>query len=561
MNSLKKITTGLLAISLLAGCGASSTAASTASTEAPAAAESTAAAAVSDDILTIGTTNQMSTVNPLTQNWNFIDLYATSLQFLPLVQIDKDYNVVPQLTDSITTDDNLTYNVKISDKAVWSDGEPVTSDDVIWTIIKMTSPEVANQNFDFSNIKGLEEGTSPEGAESVDGLIKVDDKNLQIVMNNPMSLNTFINNIGTWVTILPKHVLEDIPTDQLSGNDWFNHPTVVDGPYMLKDIDLAHYASYEANDNYFLGAPKIKKLNIQVYDGSALVAALQSGEVDFTAPATADIPYQDRETLEGLSDVTTTYSDAITNEMTFFNAHNLPDANVRKAIVEAIDRQTIVSSLLPKNGVAGDGWVSPVVANFYDADKMESIPYDPDDAKKLLDEAGFDYSREIQWYVNSGDTVLVNAAQIAQQQLAAVGLKVKVNTVDFDTLTGQIAGSDQYDMFSVQYTITPIDYYADVYSLADSVYGPDEDTDEPARSWTGDFYDEDLDKVLTATQTADDAGLKDLYTQMQNITVEQVPMFPLYYLGNSGSVSSRLKNATPTFFGSFNNIQDWEFAD
>ena len=508
-------------------------------------------------MLTIATTNQLSTLNPLQMNWNFVDMYATSLEFLPLAVLDDNYEFTPMLVESITTDDNLTFHVKVADNAAWSDGEPVTSDDIIWTILKMTSPAVANTHFDFSMIKGLESGLSEEGADSVEGLVKVDDKDLDIVLNRPMALSTFLNNLATWILILPKHALEDIPDDQLVGNAWFNAPTVVSGPYMATEEDLAHYVTYKANENYFLGAPKIETVNLQVYDGSSVLAALQTGDVQFVHPAICDIPYQDRDAVENLDGFAVTYAKPITNEMTFFNCHNLPDVNLRKAIVEAIDRDTIVSSLLPNNGQRGDGWIPQADTTFYDASAMETIPYDPEDAKALL--AKSDYNGEtLEWYVNSGDSVLVNAATIAQQNLLAVGINVEIQTVDFDTLTGQIAGSDKYDMFSVQYTITPIDYYADVNSLANAVYGPQEDTDEPERSWTGDFYSDEFNDILQATQTADADQLKQLYIQMQNFTVENVPMFSLYFLGSAGVVSDRLSNATPSFFGAFNNIQDWE---
>lgn len=552
MALLKKTASLVLAAAMLAGCGSAATASSPAASQA-----SGTAAAGSDNILTIATTNQLSTLNPLQMNWNFVDMYATSLEFLPLAVLDSNYEFKKMLVDSITTDDNLTFHVKVADNATWSDGEPVTSDDIIWTMMKMTSPAVANTHFDFSMIKGLESGMSEEGAESVEGLVKVDDKNLDIIMNRPMALPTFINNLATWVLILPKHALENIPDDQLVGNAWFNAPTVVSGPYMAQEEDLAHYVTYKANANYFLGAPKIETVNLQVYDGSSILAALKTGDVQFVHPAICDIPYQDRDAVASLDGFTVTYAKPITNEMTFFNCHNLPDVNLRRAIVEAIDRDTIVSSLLPNNGQRGDGWIPQADTNFYNASEMETIPYDVDDAKALL--AKSDYNGEtLEWYVNSGDTVLVNAATIAQQNLLAAGINVEIQTVDFDTLTGQIAGSDKYDMFSVQYTITPIDYYADVYSLASVVYGTDEDTDEPARSWTGDFYSDELNDILTATQTADAEELKKLYVQMQNFTVENVPMFSLYFLGSAGVVSNRLSNAEPTFFGAFNNIQNWE---
>lgn len=564
MNIMKKLLAGALGIALAASvtaCGSSgaaetggSSAAGAASADAatPAATQaagSTDAQAAADSTVNIGATDTIGTVNPLNMDWTFINYYATSFEFLPLVGTAADYSQVPMISEPITTDDNLTFNIKIRDGAVWSDGEPITTDDIIWTILKMTSPSVANPNFDFTNIKGIsDDNLSPEGADSLEGLVKVDDQNMQIVMKSEMGLNTFINNVGSWILILPEHALKDIPDDQLLTSDWFNAPTVVSGPYQIAGVDPSHYVTYKANENYFQGAPKIANLNLRIEDASALAAGLQSGEIDFTHPAFSNVAVEDRKTLAGLSNVTTSYSDPITNEMTFFNTKNVTDAKVRRAIVEAIDRELLVSQLLGGEGEVTDGFVC-TKSPFYDSSK-QNIPYDPDDAKKLLADAGWDSSKTLEWYVSSSDTAGVRAVQVAKEQLAAVGVNVNINTVDFSTLM-DIAGQNSFDIFSVQYTITPSDYYADGASLVDA-----------EESWTGGWMDDEMDGIFAKTQTTtDEAELTKLYLAMDQKLIDEVPVFSLYFMSNCGSVSNRLKNASPTLFGAFNNIQDWEIAE
>lgn len=551
---LSTLLAGALVLSL-AACGSSSgsagsTTASSASSGASEASTTagTETAETGDDIVNIGATNELGTLNPLNMDWSFINLYATSMMFLPLVTVGADNNFNYLLADSITTDDNLTFTIKIKDDAVWSDGEPVTADDVIFTILRMTSPEVANPNFDFSMFKGFESGTSPEGAESVDGLVKVDDKTLQFVANSPMSLNTFINNCCVWICVLPSHVLKGVPADQLVSYDWFQHPDVVDGPYILDDYDSAHYISYHANENYFLGAPKISKMNIRIVDPSEILPQLQAGEIDFVPPATCSIPITDQEAVENLDGYTSPWTDPITNEMTFFNTTKVTDARVRKAFVMAIDRQMLVDSLLSGHGEVTDGFVmksSPL----YD-DSKETIPYDPDGAKELLSEAGWDSSTVLQYYVSSGDDTAVKAAQVIQQELSEVGISININTVDFDTLMS-VGGTDDVDVFSVQYTITPNDFYADELGLVDT----------EGTSWTGGWTDPDVDAALQNTQTAtDDTELAGYYKEIDDKMISDVPMFSMYFQSNLGVVSNRLQNAEPTLYGAYDNIQDWEIA-
>lgn len=540
---------GVLALSL-AACGSSSDETSGTSADTSEAAAEDTEIETGDDIVNIGFSDALTSLNPLNMPLSFVDLYANSLQFLPLVAYNSDYGVDGMIAESITTDDNLTFHITIREDAVWSDGEPVTSDDVIWTILKMSSPEVANSYFDFSSFLGFEDGTSPSGATEIEGLVKIDDKNLEMIANTEMSLESFYNNIATWICILPSHALEDIPDDELSSTDWFENPTVVSGPYIVQDYDLLHYVSYTANENYFLGAPNIENLNIQIVDGSSLLTKLQSGELDMVHPSTA-IPSTDQEELEELDNVTVTYSDNVINEMTFINTSTVTDSRVRQAIVCAIDREMLVESILNGHGEVTDTFICSA-SPYYNEEKGTNS-YDPDRAEELLEEAGWDGSQTLEWNVNSGDESAILAAQVAQQQLAEVGITVNINTVDLSTLQAE-AGSDDVDLTSVQYTITPSDYYVDAKWLADDVDG--------TGSWTGGFYDEDLDAALQATQTAvTTEELQEAYDAMEEAMLETVPLFSLYFQSNPGVVNNRIANAEMTFFGAFNNVQEWEIAE
>lgn len=548
----EKILAAGLALVMAAGlgaCGSASAGSSVTGTSGAAVSGSTGAAAVQtgDDIVNIAFTDSVGTVNPLNMDVTFINYYATSMMFLPLASFNDKYEPDYLLAESITTDDNQTFKVKLKDNAAWSDGEPVTSDDVIYTILKFTCPAVANPNFDFTPFKGFnDDGTSPEGATEIEGIHKTDDKNLEFICKDHMSLNTFLNNVATWVCILPKHAIENIPDDQLLTDSWFSHPDVVDGPYFLDDYDPAHYVSYHANENYFEGAPKIPKINFRIMQGSEILAGLKSGEIDIVHPS-CSIPVEDRDAVEKLEGFTTKYTDNIINEMTLFNTSKeyLSDPRVRQAIIYAIDRDTIVKQLLNGKGEVTDGFIcsgSP----FYNEGKTK-LSYDPDKAKQLLEEAGWDGSQTLQYYVSSSDSIAVKAAQLIQQYLQNVGVKIEINTVDFATLM-TIGGTDEEDFFSVQYTITPNDYWADIKNLIDV----------QDFSWSGGYYNEKVDEDLAKTQeTTDETELKSLYNEIEEQVIEDAPMFPMYFQSNLGVVSDRLKNATPSFYGAFDNIQEW----
>ncbi|MBQ9504853.1 MAG: peptide ABC transporter substrate-binding protein [Lachnospiraceae bacterium] len=551
---LKKTLSLVLVLALtasLAACGSASGGAAAApaggAEQAAASGGTGAGSATGEKIVNIGVTDTLGTLNPLNMDYAFINLYATSLMFLPLAGFTEDMGYEGFIAESISTEDNKVFDVKLRDDAVWSDGEPVVADDVIFTFLRMTCPEVANFNYDFSMFEGFgDDGSSPSGAESIDGIVKVDDKNLQFKLKGHMNLNTFINNVATWICILPSHVLKDIPAGELLSNDWFNHPDVVDGPFKLDDYDPAHYISYSANDKYFKDRPKIDKLNFRVVQGSELLAGLKSGEIDFLQPSISAVPVEDHAEIESMEGVTASYAPPVTNEMTYINTRKITDKRVRQAIAYAIDRETLLNSLLGGNGEIADG-VIPSASPFYDENGTK-ISYDPEKAKQLLSEAGWDGSQTISYYVGSNDEVVVRAAQVVEQNLEAVGINVEIRTVDFATLM-EVGGSDEVDMFSVQYTITPNDYYADLLTLADT----------EGESWTGGFFSEKLDKALQATQeTTDEAELTKLFREVNEVIVDEVPLFSLYFLSNIGAVNDRLVNAKPILYGAFNNIHEWD---
>ena len=160
-------------------------------------------------------------------------------------------------------------------------------------------------------------------------------------------------------------MIEQYSEEELSTADWFNHPDVVSGPFIVTDFDVDHYISYEANKDYWKGAPKIDKLNIKIVDGSQLYAGLQSGEIDITQQTMSDIPQEDYESVEALDNVEVVYGSPVTNQSVFIQTKNVPDVKVRQAMLYAIDRQQILEELLNGHGEIVDGFLSSA-SPFYD---------------------------------------------------------------------------------------------------------------------------------------------------------------------------------------------------
>ena len=547
---LSLLLAGVMALGLTA-CGASNAGAAADETGSAAVSTESASsdtAASGEKIINVGVTNTIGSLNPLLLNGGEINKYATGLMFLPLMELDADLNFEGMLADSITTEDNKNFIVHIDDAATWSDGTPVTADDVVYTALRLASPVIGNTAMMYYVFEGVgDDGFVEEGAESIDGIQKVDDKTVQFTTKEEMPITTFENSYARYLLTLPKHVIEQYSEEELSTAEWFNHPDVVSGPFIVTDFDVDHYISYEANKDYWKGAPKIDKLNIKIVDGSQLYAGLQSGEIDITQQTMSDIPQEDYESVEALDNVDVVYGSPVTNQSVFIQTKNVPDVKVRQAMLYAIDRQQILEELLNGHGEIVDGFLSSA-SPFYD-DSLTPVSYDPEKAKTLLEEAGWDGSQTIRFYVNSGDSTFVNAASIIAAEWAAVGIKAEIQTVDFATLMS-VAGTEDYDVLAVQYTYAPVDPYPDVAWLLGG-----------EGSWTG-YSDDTLNDALTKSQlTSDPEETKELFSVVDKKVQEDVPMFSAYVISAQGAVSKRITGATPSVYGFFNDVQNWDVVE
>lgn len=503
-----------------------------------------------NDIINIGVTDTLSSVNPLLQDGTEVVKYTTSLAFLPLVELNKDLEFVGQLAKEITTEDNKTFTIHLDENAVWSDGQAITSEDVVFTFLLWASPEIGSTGMSIEKIEGTgDNGYVEPGADSISGVVALDEHTVQITTKSEMALHSFQNIYGRYILILPKHVLGDVPRGDLLSYDWFNAPTVVSGPYFIKDVDLNHYVTMEANENYFKGAPKIKKLNFKVVTASQLLAGLRSGEIDLVQQTTGAILQEDYDSVRALDNITVYDGTPVTNQSIFINTERITDARIRQAILYGIDRQTILNDLLKGQGEIVEGFLASA-GPFYD-EGVTPVEYNPDKAAQLLSEAeadGWDKSTKYTFYVNSGDTTFVQIANFIVAKLAELGLNIQVNTVDIASLLST-AGSGDFDLLAVQYTYAPVDPYTDISWLLSK------------EGWTR-YYREEIAGALAVTQKTND--LDEIIKQYRIVTdyvQQEVPMISAYIISAIGAASNRLKNAVPDVYGTFINVHEWELVN
>ena len=507
----------------------------------------------SDDIVNIGMTDTIPSVNPLLLDASEIAKTISDLQFLQLCELNSDLEFVGMLADSITTEDNIHFTVHIDENAKWSDGVDITAKDLVFSVLRYASPVIGNTSMLLYAFEGVDPNTGfvAEGAtaEGLTGGVAVDEKTVVFTARNPMPLASFMNTYGRYIHVIPEHILGEIPEGELASHTWFDAPDVVSGPYRIVAYDRDHYVSFVANDQYFKGAPKIGKLNIKIVEPSQQYAGLRSGEIDFVQQTTGNIPNEDYANVQALEGITTVLGAPVTNQTVFIQTANVTDVRIRQAILYAINREELVDGLLGGNGEVVDGFLSSA-SPYYDAG-ITAIKQDVDKAKALVAEVaadGYDTSRELRFYVTSSDAVFVNVASYIAAQLQAVGLKVKIQTVDFSTLM-TVAGTMDYEMLAVQYTYSPVDPYPDMAWLLGG-----------EGSWTG-YADDEINAALAQSQATDDAAqIRAAYSVVNAKVQKDVPLFSAYIIKALGAVNDRIKNARPDVFGSYINVHEWEIV-
>lgn len=502
----------------------------------------------SKSAVNIGCTASIGSLNPVLISGVLSDYYAISLQFLPLVALDANAEFEYMLADSITSEDNLTYTIHINDDATWSDGTPVTSDDLVFTMNRLASSEIANPAMMLHALVGTddESGFLPEGVTSLEGVKAVDEKTVTFTFKNEINLVSFLNGYAQFIAPMPAHVLADVPAKELAAYDWFTHPDVVSGPYKATSFNSNHYVTYEANDAYWRGPVNIPNVNIKIVDGAGLYAGLQSGEIDLVPPLLGTIETEDYDNIQFLKSVTSEFGDAYSVENIFFNTNIVDNENIRRAMLLALDRDQMVTGLLNGNGTYADGFAVPDGPYWKD---LTPTANDTEGAKALVAKAteeGWNPATSYTLYANSGDAQLTLALQLAQQAWSAVGIKVEIKTVDLDTLMG-LAGKDDAAMVALQYTYPPVDPSWDVKFVLDS--------------WCHSLSNSVAEQLDILWSTNDSDVYAEALLKVDTEVQQTVPMIDLYINGPLGAVSNRLQGATPSMYGSINNIHEWTIAN
>ena len=497
-----------------------------------------------DKILTVGYTNAPSGVNPLSTPDVAAHLISRYMYDTLLGQPDTN-KFTPHLALSIDTKDKQTYTIKLNPKAQWSDGKPITADDVVFTLNLAANPNVISSLGRYMNfMAGLSTGGKLKAPGTIPGLKKVDDHTVEFKTKKPIDPNIVKAGLGFNVNIVPKHVFEKIEPKNLPNAKEVTNPTVFSGPYKFVKYVTNDHMELVANDKYVLGAPKIKRLFLSFASDTNLVVNLKAGKVQINAiSGVGKIPVKEIDGLKAdkkleVKEIPADSSQFLMPNCSKFNVH------FRRALSYAINKDQLVNQLFK-----GHADVTPTLytrpSSVFDKD-LKGLEYSPEKAKAELAQSGFDTSKELTLLVPIGNSLREQSAEPIQQNLKAIGLNVKISKVDFPTLLAN-ARKGTFDMLLIGLSQPPDPDYSTYFapgSLSNYSMANDEKLME--------MFEEGIQKT-------DFADRKKIYTEIQKYLNDNQFQIVLY---NPQNTSVKAKNlvggVTPYWDGSLDDIYKWE---
>jgi peptide/nickel transport system substrate-binding protein len=395
-------------------------------------------------VLTIGLTNDVDTLNPVVgvevpdyEVWNM--MYAT------LTDKDAaDFHTIPGLAESWeASDDGLTYTYTLREGLKWSDGQPLTAEDVAYTVNR--SREEAWLN--YSSTTGNITATAP------------DERTVVLTSSVPDPKLPTMD-----VYIVPKHIFEKQNAKQITKYQALEG--VGSGPFVIRELKRGQFWRLEANPNYWAGAPAVDEVVFRLFTNQdAMVAALLAGEID----AIHDVPTNSFKQLEETEGIVAVQGQqggfeelAINGGQGLKKPHPaLMDIRVRQAIAHAIDDEALIDRVLVGLGTPTDA-MSPSANPAFTPEIPEDdrFDFDLDEARQILDDAGYmdtngDGVREMPgggrpldfvYAVRTESQTAPGVAEFVTGWLNDIGIKITQKPMNDAKLTEEI-GKGNYDMF------------------------------------------------------------------------------------------------------------------
>lgn len=468
--------------------------------------------------------------------------------------------------------DAKTATYELNKKLTWSDGVPVTSDDLIFVYNCIANKDYTGVRYDsdYQNVVGIEEYHDGK-ANTISGLKKIDDKTLQVTFKE--FYPGILWGAGLTYNVEPEHYLKDVPLKDMESSDKVRLKPLSCGPFVVSNIVPGESVEYVPNPHWFGEKPKLDKIVYKRANPDIIVEALKSGEFDVVDGLPADHynEYKDLSNITLLSNVERTVDyigfklgkwDTKTGQVVMDPNMKMSDVKLREAIAYAANTKEVSTQFYNGLRIPANTLLDPGHSTFWDA-KQEGYKYNPEKAKKILDEAGYvdkdgDGMREdpkgnklkINFLARTGGDIAEPLAQFYIQCWRGVGLDVGLQN-------GRLIESNAfYDM--IEADDPGIDIFMAGWGMGSNpdpsgLYG------RKAQFNFERYASEANDKYLKAIASEDAFGkdgidndyLVKAYKDWQANMVKDVPAFPTDYRLHVTGINNRVN------YWDLNTVSDW----
>jgi peptide/nickel transport system substrate-binding protein len=465
------------------------------------------------------------------------------LLFNGLVTIDREFSAVGSLAEKWdVSDDDKTYTFHLRKGVKWHDGEDFTADDVVFSYNIPLHPDYTGpRKLPFENVKEIK---------------KMDDYTVSISLTEPYA--PFIT-ITAQFEILPEHILGDVPMKELGTHEFNTKKPIGTGPFKFGEWKDGQYIKLVAFDDYFEGRPYLDSFTFKIVpDANALMAQLQAGDINYSGISAEQLPTA--KTLEDKGIIKLTSGPSNSWDFIGYNLRNplFQDKKVRHALTHAIAKQKIIDAVHNGESTIAHGPGSP--ANWSFNPNMPKFDYDPDSAKKLLEEAGWKlgadkiYEKdgkkfEFTLTTTNGYGSWAKIAEIVQQQWKEVGVKVNIEVLEWSAFYEEIGPPNwNFDAVVTGWSIG---------SDPDPTWFWHTSEIESGLNWFG-YSNPEVDKILEInTSIVDQEERKALIQKSDAIVAEDQPYTFLYYPNGTIAHSPNLHGPKYSTANTFFEIHKW----
>ncbi|MCI7814073.1 MAG: ABC transporter substrate-binding protein [Lachnospiraceae bacterium] len=457
-------------------------------------------AAIGGNISIAETADPMN-INPLyvVDQTSFDMMQALYAPFFEIVKGEMYYG--NGLCESVTANEDFTeVTLKLKENLKWHDGEPLTAEDVVFTMDVLVDSE---QNVPYQAY-GFIDGEAVQ-TEAID--------DLTVLIKLPTSSAGFLGGLSQ-IYCIPKHIYEGVGN---IGESELNNNPIGNGPYKFKEYRPGESFIVERFDDYFGDTPYLDTITFKIVkDSNTANASLASGDINARL-----ISSEDYDVVNATGKVNIISYDSGRVNVMGFNQNNEPmkDARVRQAIAYALDKEELVTFAYLSSEFADPAYSILTPDTMYYDDSLTQYNNDQAKAQQLLAEAGYSNLSLTLLYTATNKTMESEAIYI-QSKLAEVGISVELYPLDESTYKNKTKDREatDYDLMLSFYTL----------GAEPSLYGDILKSD--SRSNYGNVRDEELDALWDKGNSIPNGEEREnIYKEIQKITNDNMYIYPIAY--------------------------------